>query len=132
MSFCPKCGREIVNEDLGCPACNQKQAEQIDSFVVEDDKGTYQKFENNQAYQPVEQTIHPALKVIIIALIILVGGVGAVAGLVGGIVLMKSPIADYQKFGKLMMIVSIVMLALSVVCCLLYGMLYGVVSVGMV
>ena len=136
VSFCPKCGREIVDESLGCPICDmakkQDQTEKVDSFVIEDDKGTYQKFENNQPnqqYQSVEQTIHPALKVIVIALIILVGGVGAIAGLIAGIVLMKSPIEDYQKFGKLITIISAVMLGLSLLCCVLGNLLYGMALV---
>lgn len=189
MSFCTKCGREILDESLGCPYCSvhentqpgaidttqtQSKAEQnqtenaqplhsnetqsnttqteetvetvekverVDSFTVEDHKGTYQRFENttqsNQntqnsgtwqqnnsqnsgqnQYRPVtEQTIHPALKAVIIVLIILVGGLGAVAGLIAGLILMKSPVEDYRSFGKLMTIVSAVMLALSLICC---------------
>ena len=129
MSFCPKCGREIIDESLGCPICGVKEntrpettqaddqpAEKVNSFTVEDAKGTYQKFEStentsggtwasggtNTEYKPVnEQGIHPALKVIVIVLIILVGGIGAIAGLIAGIALMKSPVEDNQKFGKL-------------------------------
>ena len=134
MSFCPKCGREIIDESLGCPICSVKEnthpettqaddqpAEKVDSFTVEDAKGTYQKFEStentsggtwasggtNTEYKPVnDQGIHPALKVIVIVLIILVGGIGAVAGLIAGIALMKSPVEDNQKFGKLITIIS--------------------------
>lgn len=134
MSFCPKCGREIIDESLGCPICGVKEntrlettqaddqpAEKVNSFTVEDAKGTYQKFEStentsggtwasggtNTEYKPVnEQGIHPALKVIVIVLIILVGGIGAIAG----IALMKSPVEDNQKFGKLITIISAVML----------------------
>lgn len=25
MSFCPKCGREIIDESLGCPICGVKE-----------------------------------------------------------------------------------------------------------
>ena len=48
MSFCPKCGREIIDESLGCPICGVKEntrpettqadeqpAEKVDSFTVE-------------------------------------------------------------------------------------------------
>ena len=114
MSFCPKCGREIIDESLGCPICGVKEntrpettqadeqpAEKVDSFTVEDAKGTYQKFEStentnsgtwasggtNTEYKPVNEGIHPALKVIVIVLIILVGGIGAIAGLIAGIAL---------------------------------------------
>lgn len=150
MSFCPKCGREILDESLGCPVCSVKEntrpetsqpeeqtAEKVDAFTVEDAKGTYQKFEStentsggtwasggtNPEYQPVNEfTIHPALKVIVIVLIILVGGIGAIAGLIAGIILMKSPVEDNRKFGKLITIISAVMLALSVICCLVSGL----------
>lgn len=150
MSFCPKCGREIIDESLGCPICSVKEnthpettqaddqpAEKVDSFTVEDAKGTYQKFEstentsggtwasggNNTEYKPVnDQGIHPALKVIVIVLIILVGGIGAVAGLIAGIALMKSPVEDNQKFGKLITIISAIMLGLSLICCIIGGL----------
>ena len=62
MSFCPKCGREIIDESLGCPICGVKEntrpettqaddqpAEKVNSFTVEDAKGTYQKFESTAA-----------------------------------------------------------------------------------
>lgn len=150
MSFCLKCGREIIDESLGCPICGVKEntrpettqaddqpAEKVNSFTVEDAKGTYQKFEStentsggtwasggtNTEYKPVnEQGIHPALKVIVIVLIILVGGIGAIAGLIAGIALMKSPVEDNQKFGKLITIISAVMLGLSLICCIIGGL----------
>lgn len=149
MSFCPKCGREIIDESLGCPICGVKEntrpettqadeqpAEKVDSFTVEDAKGTYQKFEStentnsgtwasggtNTNYQPVNEGIHPALKVIVIVLIILVGGIGAIAGLIAGIALMKSPVEDNQKFGKLITIISAIMLGLSLICCIIGGL----------
>ena len=150
MSFCPECGREIIDESLGCPICGVKEntrpettqaddqpAEKVNSFTVEDAKGTYQKFEStentsggtwasggtNTEYKPVnEQGIHPALKVIVIVLIILVGGIGAIAGLIAGIALMKSPVEDNQKFGKLITIISAVMLGLSLICCIIGGL----------
>lgn len=150
MSFCPKCGREIIDESLGCPICGVKEntrpettqaddqpVEKVNSFTVEDAKGTYQKFEStentsggtwasggtNTEYKPAnEQGIHPALKVIVIVLIILVGGIGAIAGLIAGIALMKSPVEDNQKFGKLITIISAVMLGLSLICCIIGGL----------
>ena len=109
----------------------------MNSFTVEDAKGTYKKFEStentsggtwasggtNTEYKPVnEQGIHPALKVIVIVLIILVGGIGAIAGLIAGIALMKSPVEDNQKFGKLITIISAVMLGLSLICCIIGGL----------
>ena len=64
-----------------------------------------------------DATIHPAIKVLVIVLIVLVGGFGAIAGCVAGVVLSKSPAEDYRRFGKTLMTVSVVMLVLSFLCC---------------
>lgn len=173
MSYCPKCGREIIDESLGCPICsvrentrpdssreqtevhNKEQAEttepvhKVDSFTVEDENGTKQKFENQQKVggtwgqspnpdfnqpNPVEEKVIPTvLKVIIIVLLIVislfVSGFGAIAGLIAGIILMRSPVLDYQKFGKTITIISGVLLGISVICCLV---LTGLVSFGVI
>ena len=145
MSFCPNCGRKILDESLGCPVCSIRntidhsspmqeeiKAEPIKEFTVEDGQGNAHRFESSvetgtMEYQKKTTTasdakIHPALKVIVIALIVLVGGIGAVAGCVAGVVLSKSPAEDYRKFGKLMMTVSVVMLAISMLCCVAGGL----------
>ena len=78
-----------------------------------------------------EAKIHPLLKVIVIVLIVMVGGIGAIAGCVAGVVLMKSPAEDYRRFGKTILIVSIVMLVFSFLCCVMsagMGMITNVVS----
>ena len=54
---------------------------------------------------------------IVIVLIVMVGGFGAIAGCVAGVVLSKSPAEDYRRFGKTLMTVSIVMLVISFLCC---------------
>ena len=56
-------------------------------------------------------------QVLVIVLIVMVGGFGAIAGCVAGVALSKSPSEDYRRFGKLMMTVSIVMLVLNFLCC---------------
>ena len=43
-------------------------------------------------------------------------------GLIAGIALMKSPVEDNQKFGKLITIISAVMLGLSLICCIIGGL----------
>lgn len=69
MSYCPNCGRQILDESLGCPVCNVKnnidptktvvagqageikeetKAETVDSFTVEDTDGKTHHFENNE------------------------------------------------------------------------------------
>ncbi len=156
MSYCPNCGRQILDESLGCPVCNVKnnidpaktvvdgqaeevKAEAVDSFTVEDSDGKTHHFESNTETGDAEYvrkekvsadaTIHPLLKILIIVLIVMVGGFGAIAGCVAGVVLSKSPSEDYRRFGKLMMTVSIVMLVLSFLCCVMssgLGVFYGI------
>ncbi len=145
MSFCPKCGREIFDESLGCPVCNvkentanskadQEEAEVIKEFTVEDKDGTSQKFQGEsearswESYQPTgpkpvqEQIIPTVLKVVIIILIILVGGIGQIAGLIAGVILLKSPVEDYSKFGKTLITISCVMLGFWFLCCVVQGL----------
>lgn len=156
MSYCPNCGRRILDESLGCPVCNvrnntdpgktviegqaeevkrEEKAETVEHFTVEDSNGEKHHFENNtetgnteyvkEEKNPAEATIHPALKVMIVVLIVMVGGFGAIAGCVAGLVLSKSPSEDYRRFGKLMLTVSIVVLALSLLCCVMTSFLGG-------
>lgn len=144
MSYCPNCGRQILDESLGCPVCNVRnnvdpsktvidgqaeeiRAETVEIFTVEDGQGNSHHFESSaetgkaeyrkKAAPAEEAKIHPALKVLIIVLIVLVGGFGAIAGCVAGVVLMRSPSADYRSFGKLMTTVSVAMLFISFLCC---------------
>ena len=54
--------------------------------------------------------------------ILLVGGIGAIAGLIAGAALLKSPYEDYRKFGKTMVVLGIVMLVLWLLCCCIVGL----------
>ena len=144
MSYCPNCGRQILDESLGCPVCNVRnnidpskevidgqaeevKAEAVEEFTVEDHDGKSHHFESSaetgeaeykkKATVAEDATIHPAIKVLVIVLVILVGGFGAIAGCVAGVVLSKSPAEDYRRFGKTLMTVSVVMLVLSFLCC---------------
>ncbi|MBR6542986.1 MAG: hypothetical protein IKT73_07250 [Anaerotignum sp.] len=144
MSYCPNCGKQILDENLGCPVCNVRnnidpskdvidgQAEEIkvetvEEFTVEDSDGKTHHFESStetgeaeykkQSKVAEDAKIHPLLKVAVIALVVMVGGFGAIAGCVAGVVLSKSPSQDYRDFGSLLMKVSILMLVLSFVCC---------------
>ncbi|WP_405728342.1 hypothetical protein [Anaerotignum sp.] len=144
MSYCPNCGRQILDESLGCPVCNVKnnidpsktvvegqaeeiKAEPVEAFTVEDSDGKAHHFESSaetgeaeykkKATVAEDATIHPAIKVLVIVLVVMVGGFGAIAGCVAGVVLSKSPAEDYRRFGKTLMTVSIVMLVLSFLCC---------------
>ena len=154
MSYCPNCGRQILDESLGCPVCNVKnnidpsktvidgqaeeiKAEAVEEFTVEDSDGKSHHFESSvetgeaeykkKATVAEDATIHPAIKVLVIVLVVMVGGFGAIAGCVAGVVLSKSPAEDYRRFGKTLMTVSIVMLVLSFLCC---GMSAGMGMIG--
>lgn len=144
MSYCPNCGRQILEESLGCPVCNVKnnidpakavaeesreemKAEKVESFTVEESNGKTHHFESSaetgeaeykrKATVSEDATISPVVKVIVIVAIVMVGGFGAIAGCVAGVALSKSPSEDYRRFGKLMMKVSVVMLVISFLCC---------------
>ena len=151
MSYCENCGRQILDESLGCPVCNVRnnidpsktiiegqaeeiKAEPVTEFTVEDNNGTSQRFEsrvesdgrgNEQSFQqshtaPVnEKTIHPVLKVVIIVAILMTGWIGEAAGLVAGVILMKSPVEEYRKFGKTLVTLCTVLLVLSLLCCVI-------------
>ena len=103
------------------------KAEAVEEFTVEDHDGKSHHFESSaetgeaeykkKATVAEDATIHPAIKVLVIVLIVLVGGFGAIAGCVAGVVLSKSPAEDYRRFGKTLMTVSVVMLVLSFLCC---------------
>lgn len=170
MSYCPKCGREIVDESLGCPICSVREnsrvsltksreevhteeeaaiVEKVESFSVESDNATNQSVENQteiggtwgqsanpqfQQRNAAEGNVIPTpLKVLIIVLLIVVSlffsGFGAIAGLIAGIILMRSPVLDYQKFGKTLTIISGVLLGISLICCLILG---GLFSLGVI
>ena len=64
MSYCPNCGRQILDESLGCPVCNVRnnidpsktvidgqaeeiKAETVEEFTVEDNDGTSHHFESS-------------------------------------------------------------------------------------
>ena len=144
MSYCPNCGRQILDESLGCPVCNVRnntdpsktvidgqaeeiKAETVEEFTVEDGDGQTHHFESSaetgeaeykkKATVAADAKIHPLLKVAVIVLVVMVGGFGAIAGCVAGVVLSKSPAEDYRRFGKTLMTVSVVMLVISFLCC---------------
>lgn len=145
MSYCPKCGREILEESLGCPVCGvrenkvslakekpeEEKAEPVTDFTVEDQNGYSQRFESHSengwegSHPAEEKTLHPALKVVVIVMMVMVGGIGAIVGILGGAAMMKSPFEDYRRFGKTMVVVGSVMLALWFLCCVVNGVIFS-------
>lgn len=151
MSFCEKCGREILEESLGCPFCSVRdnidysrsgqerreshaqaammpQAEPVTDFTVEDRNGTYQRFETHQERtyaqdEPMREKKLPLLlKIVIFVAIFMVGFFGQVVGAIAGAVLMKKESEDYRRFGKALLIYCIVLLAIEVVGAILFTM----------
>ena len=88
MSYCPNCGRQILDESLGCPVCNVRnnidpskevidgqaeevKAEAVEEFTVEDHDGKSHHFESSaetgeaeykkKATVAEDATIHPAI-----------------------------------------------------------------------
>ena len=144
MSYCPNCGRKIEDESVGCPYCNAENTQSNDQTIIEGeyketssqtDSTESQNFSNSHtAYtyssnsshettsEPEEmQTIHPLIKILVLLLIIMTSGVGALVGIIGGLVMMKSPVTDYRAFGKAMLTVSIVMIVIYLLCCVIFG-----------
>lgn len=149
MSYCPKCGREILDESLGCPVCGVKEnkvslakpqaeeqpkagSEPPQALPAAGGNASGQRFESRvesgawSGSQPADEKALPvALKVAVIVMMVLVGGIGAIVGLLGGIAMMKSPFEDYRSFGKTMVIVGVVMVSLWLLCCVVNGAIFG-------
>ena len=152
MSYCPNCGRQILDERMGCPVCSVREnrdysktvidakaeeikAETVEEFTVEDKNGTSQRFENQKAMgggtaSPVQdKELHPVVKVLIIAAMIFIGTPGAVIGILAAMMLKKSPYESYQKFGKMLMRFSIVYLIVSLVLNVIFFVIGGMLHV---
>lgn len=137
MSYCPECGRQILDERMGCPVCSVRKnidysknvidgdateikAETVEEFTVEDRNGTSQRFESRETMsggqtQPVEEKVlHPVVKILIIVAIVMIGGFGGIIGIIAALALKKSPYESYRSFGRTLMIFSIIYLVLSV------------------
>ena len=152
MSYCPNCGRQILDERMGCPVCSVREnvdysktvidgqteeikTETVEAFTVEDRNGTSQKFENRQtmggeAVNPVQdKELHPLVKVLIIAAMIFMGMFGAFIGILVAMALKKSPYESYQKFGKTLMRFSIVYLVVCLILNAIFFVIGGMLNV---
>ena len=153
MSYCPNCGRQILDESLGCPVCNVRNnidptkkpvpTEQTDEYKEGDSFREEAKAEQAETvdsftveeadgkthhFETNEETGDAEYKkkntVDADAKIPTAIKVLVIVLIVA---LSKSPSEDYRRFGKTMMTVSIVMLVLSFICCVL-GTAAGVFS----
>ena len=126
MSYCSKCGRKIEDETTGCYHCGKEaNRDEIESFIVESEDGTSQRFESRRSekeFIPVEDHhLHIGIKILLILATVFMAGVGSVVGLIIAVILLKSPFEEYAKFGKTLIIISCVTLGMWFLCCLLGG-----------
>lgn len=111
MKFCPKCGREVGDTEERCPGCDYIL------FVNHQEA-------NTSGPPPVNQPLSVVLMVVCIILIILVPGIGPIVGIVGGVQFLGREEVEYQRFGKTMLVVSLLAIAISLLCCCM-SMLFG-------
>ncbi len=133
MSYCPNCGRKIDDENVGCTVCGYKPV--IEGEIVreevktdgtdfnsdknrETDPGYRESFETErrERYEPKEQgTISTPLKVIIVLLVLFLP-FGVIGGLIAGIVFMGKDNIPDRSFGKILVILCSILIALWLIC----------------
>lgn len=99
MSYCSKCGRRIIDEEYGCPYCKESTS----NYYGE--------------YKPQEEGLSNGIKVALVSLACLIP-FGFVAGIIVGAVFIGKSNIDYKSFGKALMILCIILLSLSLLCCI--------------
>lgn len=125
--ICPNCGRTIEKEEQGCSYCGYKPV--IDGEILNEITERIQPEQSveerkMEGFQPeAENGLSLLLKILIIVLAILIPGIGPIVGIVGGVILMGSPLETNRSFGRLLLGFSIILIGLSIVCCCLNAFL---------
>lgn len=132
--YCPNCGYFIDEFSKECEKCgyqvngneNNNQSDVIDAEFTEEtvkEESIYDKTDYNFDSNPNNEntTLSNGIKVLLVAITVLFGGIGPIVGLISGIVLMGKPYEDYRSFGKLLVILSIILFVISFLCCCLGG-----------
>lgn len=159
MSYCPKCGRRIYQEEKGCDFCgivNDKSLwEGVGGMKSQTSSLDYdfserpQEVENKvpargkrnredsqqwqqQAMESQEENPFPTiLKVVLIAFVALVPYIGLLVGLLCGFILKASPYESYRHFGKVLhWILIVIVLAWVVIAIFSFASFVGPESIG--
>lgn len=136
MSYCPDCGSHIENENEGCPVCGYKpiiEAQVVKEETIQEETTQTDSQKEPQYTQSTKQFsqssenngLNILLKVIIVLLIVSMPGIGSIAGIVAGIILMGKDDLETKKFGKILLGLSVAMIAIFLICCCVIFMFYG-------
>lgn len=114
MAYCNKCGQYILNDLYGCPNCGK------DNTGVSADLA-----KQSTPLQP-EKVLSNALKVTIVSSTLLFSIFGLIFGVVMSIIFMNSVEKDYKSFGKALLVLCIVVIVISIICCVAWFLIMGV------
>lgn len=113
MKECSFCGAKIIDETKPCPGCGYNSnpsseilgdAKEIDSHIIEE------KPQQNEV--DVENKVLPMwLKVVLVIITILFS---PIIGIIASIFLLCNKSNDYRSFGKKLLIITLVFIAVSV------------------
>lgn len=107
MAYCEKCGHYIANEMEGCTYCKNNIG------------GTDIEGQNKDSYNYQQPGLSNGAKVAMVAVTILIPGIGYIFGVIMSIVYMSKPDFDSKSFGKALMILCVVMIIISILCCII-------------
>ncbi len=102
---------------------NSKEQQQMNQSKEQDKKQNQEQFQQQQTESvPIqEKQLNGLIKAILIFSIIVLGGMGAIVGLVVGTTLLRSPIKDYRQFGKTLVLISAIYIVIWLLCCAVMG-----------
>lgn len=99
----------------------QKQT-QTQQSKEQDTKQFHQQQQQETEAVPIqEKQLNGLIKAILIFSIIVLGGMGAIVGLVVGTTLLRSPIQNYRNFGKTLVLISTIYIVIWLLCCAVMG-----------
>lgn len=97
MSYCDKCGKYIEDKSKGCTYCNR----------------------GNVRNEYEDATLSNGAKVAIVAITLLIPGLGYIIGLVLSLVYMGRSESDYRSFGKALLTLCLIVIGFTILCCII-------------